>query len=71
MNEPVRSVYFDQSEILAGIIKLHAPDGFDCDMTYGNGSFYKNIPEPKHKFDIDPQSDDVQQSCLMLCHLQS
>lgn len=47
--EVVRSVYFEQDEILRGIIKLHCPNGFDCDMTYGNGRFWQNLPQPKHK----------------------
>jgi hypothetical protein len=29
--EMVRSVYFDQTEILRGIMKLHSPEGFDCE----------------------------------------
>lgn len=30
-----------QPEILDAIQALHCPDGFECDVTYGNGSFYK------------------------------
>ena len=58
----VKSVSDNQDEILNGIIKLHCPDGIECDVTYGNGGFYKNIPEPKYKFDIDPQCDGVIQA---------
>ena len=58
----VRSVYFDQDEILRGIMRLHSPKGFDCDMTYGNGQFWKNLPQPRLKFDIDPQVAGVQQA---------
>lgn len=55
----IRSVYFDQSDILRGIIALHCPQGFDLDATYGNGQFYRDIPRPRLRFDIDPQSADV------------
>ncbi len=58
----VKSVSDNQDEIINGIIKLHCPDGIECDVTYGNGGFYKNIPEPKYKFDIDPQCDGVIQA---------
>lgn len=61
--EVIRSVYFEQDEILRGIIKLHCQNGFDCDMTYGNGVFWRNLPQPKYKFDIDPQIDGVMQAC--------
>jgi len=57
--EVIRSVYFEQDKILDGIQKLYCPDGFLCDVTYGNGSFYKNRQQPIYKFDIDPKSNDV------------
>lgn len=58
----VRSIYFDQSEILRAIQKLHCPDGFECDLTFGNGAFWRDLPAPEYKFDIDPQKPDVEQS---------
>lgn len=61
--EVVRSVYFDQTEILRGIMKLHCPDGFDCDMTYGTGQFWKALPPPRLKFDISPQVLGVRKAC--------
>lgn len=67
--ELVRSVYFEQDEILRGIMKLHCPDGFDCDMTYGNGRFWKNLPQPKHKFDIDQQFEGIEQACSTMLPL--
>lgn len=63
MSEIIKSVYYDQQEILKSIIDLYCKDGFDCDMTYGNGSFYKSTTKPRLKFDIDPQSDEVIKSC--------
>ncbi len=50
----VKSISFSQEEILAWILELHAPK-IECDITYGNGGFYKNIEKPLYAFDIDPQ----------------
>jgi len=63
MSDVIRSFYFDQDEILDGIMRLYAPDGFDCDATYGKGGFYKKIPHPKLRFDISPQVDGVVKAC--------
>ena len=53
----IRSVYYDQIEILKSIMELCGIERFCADVTYGNGKFYDNdeIPEPKLKFDINPQ----------------
>ena len=34
-------------------------DRFDVDLTYANGGFWKNLPQPVMKFDIDPQTPDT------------
>lgn len=70
-NSPVvlKSVYEDQSDILRAIVALHCPDGFEVDITYGNGAFYKEIASPVLRFDIDPQAPGVVQAssdCLPL-----
>jgi len=58
-NEVVRSVYDNQQSILGAIKKLHCPDGFDVDASFGNGSFYKSKEEwPSHRFDLDPDLAD-------------
>lgn len=59
----IRSLYEDQSEILDAIEVLHCPEGFECDMTYGNGGFWKNRKEPQVCFDIEPLSDHVTKAC--------
>lgn len=69
--EVIRSVYFEQSEILRGIMHLHCPQGFDCDMTYGTGQFWKTLPEPRLKFDISPQVDGVKRACSMSLPLKA
>lgn len=58
----VRSIYETQQEILAAIMRLHCPEGFDADLTYGNGSFWKKLPRPKLCFDITPLHDGVIQA---------
>ena len=55
----IKSVSESQSEILNNIIRLYCPEGFDVDPTYSKGNFYKDVPEPKHKLDLHPQSSDV------------
>jgi hypothetical protein len=57
-----KSVSYDQHEIIKSIIELHSGD-IECDLTYGNGSFYKNIKEPLYKLDISPQLENVTKSC--------
>lgn len=55
----IRSVYYDQSEILQSIMELCGIDRFCADITYGNGKFYEKIDQPLFKFDIAPQVDGV------------
>jgi len=62
-NKIIRSVEYKQADILKGILTLQGIDRFDADITFGNGSFYKDIPEPVYKFDIDPQKIGVIKSC--------
>ena len=62
MDSVVRSVCATNAEILAGIERLHCPDGYECDMTYGNGSFWKGRERPKYCFDITPLHDGVIQA---------
>lgn len=69
--EVVRSVYFDQTDILRAIIKLHCPLGLECDMTYGAGSFWRNLSEPRLKFDIAPQVPGVRQACSTCLPIES
>lgn len=59
-DEVVFSLSFDQTKILRDIMKLYN-DGepFDVDCTYSKGVFWKKLPQPKHKFDLYPQADDV------------
>jgi hypothetical protein len=54
MTEVIRSTSYDQKEILRNIETLHVPDGFECDLTYGNGSFWTGVDDPKYCYDIDP-----------------
>ena len=55
----VKSVYDSQSEILRGISALHCPEGFECDASFGNGAFWRDIAPPFLRFDIDPQAEGV------------
>lgn len=62
-NELIKSISYDQSEIIKWILRLHVPTGkIDCDPTYSIGNFYKNtgVEKPLYKFDINPQVDEVE-----------
>lgn len=57
----ISTLSFDQIEIIENIIKLHCKDGFEVDPTYSKGYFYKDgrIPQPLHKFDLYPKTEDT------------
>lgn len=59
----IKSVSESQHEILRDIMSLYCPQGFDADITYGNGCFYKDVKAPDFKFDIDPQMAGVEKAC--------
>jgi len=58
----LRSVYEDQHDILDAIRTLHCPEGFEADLTFGNGSFWKRQPRPKYCFDVTPLHEGVVQA---------
>lgn len=56
----IPSFGYSQHEILENIRTLHTNGKFDVDLTYGNGSFWKEIPRPKLCFDLNPKFKFVQ-----------
>jgi SAM-dependent methyltransferase len=60
----VKSISYDEKEIIQNIIDLHCGGkDIELDPTYSKGNFYKNkINPPKHKFDKYPQTDGVEYS---------
>lgn len=59
----IKTISYEQTEILQDILDLYCPDGFELDPTYSKGNFYKNgVLEPKYKYDINPQSELVQKA---------
>ena len=54
-----KSVNYNQSEILNDIKELHCNGSFDADITYGNGSFYKETERPKFCSDKEKLFDHV------------
>lgn len=58
----VRSVSESQAEILDAIERLHMPHGYECDLTYGSGAFWRHRTPPLLRFDIAPQVDGVTQA---------
>lgn len=56
----IKSISYDQHEILRWILDLRKIERFDVDLTYGRGRFYrKGIPEPRMKFDRYPTCSGV------------
>jgi SAM-dependent methyltransferase len=65
MADLVKSIGYDQSEIIRNILRLHVPEGkIDCDPTFSTGAFYNGtgIDAPQYRFDISPQRADVIQA---------
>ena len=60
----IKTISFDEGEMLNDIIELHCPQGIELDPCYSVGAFYKRsgIGQPKHKFDIEPQISGVVQA---------
>lgn len=58
----IKTISYDQEEIIQNIIDLHCKDGIQLDPTYSKGVFYKNIKSPELKFDLIPQVKDCVQS---------
>jgi SAM-dependent methyltransferase len=69
-SDVIKTVSYDQEEIIKNIIKLYCPDGtIEVDPTFSKGNFYKNIPKPKYIYDLNPQTEDTQQAdCRKLPH---
>lgn len=58
----IKSISYDQSEIIRNILQLHVPQQrIDLDTTYSKGNFYKDtgIPQPTYRYDIIPFDDTV------------
>jgi len=54
----IPSISYSQHDILRWISDLHTGP-VECDVTYGGGNFYKQIPQPKYKLDLSPRFPDV------------
>ncbi|MBR0189722.1 MAG: hypothetical protein IJQ23_04995 [Clostridia bacterium] len=61
MIKVIKSTGFRQEDILSDILFLYAKNGIDADITYSVGQFYRSgeVPQPKYKFDILPQTTDT------------
>ena len=57
----ISTIGYDQDQMLADILSLHLNGIIELDPTYSKGVFYKNgkIPQPLHKFDLFPQTEDT------------
>ncbi len=65
MSDLIKSISYDQGEIIRNILKLHVPEGkIDCDSTFSTGTFYNGtgVALPQYRFDISPQRSNVIQA---------
>jgi hypothetical protein len=63
LTQVISTVSGDQHEILKNIATLYCGGEFDLDPTYSKGGFYQNgVPEPRLKFDLEPQTPDTEQA---------
>ena len=53
--ELIKSISYDQEEIIRWIMRLCNICRFDVDPTFSKGMFYKNIEKPRWCSDISPQ----------------
>ena len=67
--EVIKSVYETNGEILDAIQALHCPSGFECDLTYGHGAFWRDREKPRLRFDITPMVEGVTQACSTMLPL--
>lgn len=58
----IKTISYDQHDIIADIQALHCPEGFEVDPTYSSGKFYDDprIIEPKFRSDLIPKYDYVE-----------
>ena len=65
----IKSISYDQTEIISAILKLHVPTNtIDCDPTYSKGNFYNNtgVAVPRYRFDISPSGETEYADCRHL-----
>ena len=56
----IKTISYDQSEILAWIMKLYNnSESFDCDLTASKCIFWKSLPQPLHLYDKYPQLEHI------------
>jgi hypothetical protein len=64
----IRTTYTDEREMLNDILYLYnGGKGVDVDPCYSIGRFWQGLPQPKHKFDLEPQVEGtIKSSCANL-----
>ncbi|WP_195408218.1 TRM11 family methyltransferase [Bacteroides congonensis] len=66
--EIIKSISYNQDEIIRDIIRLHCKTNIELDPCYSKGVFYKSgiVKKPIYKFDIDPISGVEKGDCRSL-----
>ena len=62
-SDVIFSLDFDEKKIIQAIMSLYNNgEPFDLDPTYSKGVFWRGLPQPVHKFDLEPQTPDTRQA---------
>lgn len=62
----IKSVQYNDQDVILAIRSLYLDgDNFELDPCFSKGAFYKNIEEPKYKFDKNPVRNDVKENDLL------
>ena len=61
----IKTINFDQTEMIKNILALHTNGVIDLDPTYSKGNFYTSsgIPKPRLKYDLNPIDSTIKKAC--------
>ncbi|MCC6720908.1 MAG: hypothetical protein IT243_01800 [Bacteroidia bacterium] len=59
MGKIIKSVVYSNFEAIQSIMELYKIEVFDLDCTYSKGAFWKNLPIPIVRSDIEPLDDTI------------
>lgn len=55
----IKSIHFSNHSAISGIMDLYDIDRFCLDCTYSKGVFWQKLPQPLHKTDLYPKTNNV------------
>lgn len=59
----IKTTYTNERELINDVLWLYNNgEGVDVDPCYSVGNFWKGLPQPKHKFDLEPKLPEVKKA---------